>query len=46
MRIRDLKANGKLKDKADKEFYSRNRDAIDIKRRYSEAEEEIIKGWT
>lgn len=46
VRIRDLKAKGKLKDKADKEFYRRNRDAIDIKRRYSETEEEIIKGWT
>lgn len=46
VRIRDLKAKGKLKDKADREFYRRNRDAIDIKRRYSEAEEEIIKGWT
>ena len=46
VRIRDLKAKGKLKDKADREFYRRNRDAIDIKRRYSEAEEEVIKGWT
>lgn len=46
VRIRDLKAKGKLKDKADREFYRRNRDVIDIKRRYSEAEEEIIKGWT
>lgn len=46
VRIRDLKAKGKLKDKADREFYRRNRDAIDIKRRYSKAEEEIIKGWT
>lgn len=46
VRIRDLKAKGKLKDKADREFYSRNRDAIDIKRRYSETEEEIINGWT
>lgn len=46
VRIRDLKAKGKLKDKTDREFYRRNRDAIDIKRRYSETEEEIIKGWT
>lgn len=46
VRIRDLKARGKLTDKTDREFYRRNRDAIDIKRRYSEAEEEIIKGWT
>lgn len=46
VRIRDLKAKGKLKEKADKEFYRKNRDVIDIKRRYSEAEEEIIKGWT
>lgn len=46
VRIRDLKEKGKLKDKVDKDFYSKNRDAIDLKKRYSTAEEEMIKGWT
>jgi hypothetical protein len=46
VRIRDLKAKGKLKDKADKDFYRRNRDAVDIKTQYSETENEIIKAWT
>ena len=46
VRIRDLKARGKLKDKADKEFYRKNKEVIDLKTRYSEIEEEIIKAWT
>lgn len=46
VRIRDLKAHGKLKDKADKEFYRRNKEVIDIKRHYSESEQEIIDYWT
>lgn len=45
VRIRDLKARGKLTDKADKEFYRKNREAVDLKMRYSEMEEDIIKGW-
>lgn len=45
VRIRDLKAKGKLTSKDDKEFYRRNRDVVDIKTRYSDAEENIIKGW-
>lgn len=46
VRIRDLKAKGKLKEKADKEFYRKNKNIIDIKHRYSEAEEAFIKEWT
>lgn len=45
VRIRDLKMRGKLTDKTDKEFYRKNKDVIDIKRRYSEAEDEIINQW-
>lgn len=45
VRIRDLKARGKLKDKADKEFYQKNRNAVDIKARYAQAEEDIIRDW-
>ena len=46
VRIRDLKAKGKLKDKTDKEFYRQNKDAVDLKMHYSAAEESIISGWT
>ena len=46
VRIRDLKAKGKLKDKADKEFYRRNRDVVDINTQYSNTQKEIIKAWT
>lgn len=45
VRIRDLKAKGKLKDKADREFYSKNREVVDLKVRYSEVEESIIRKW-
>ena len=46
VRIRDLKAKGKLTSKDDKEFYRRNRDAVDIKQRYTEAEMDFIQQWT
>lgn len=46
VRIRDLKARGKTLDKSDREFYRRNRDVIDIKTRYSDAENELLSAWT
>lgn len=46
VRIRDLKMRGKLKDKADKEFYRKNKEVVDIKRHYSDAEKELIDYWT
>lgn len=46
VRIRDLKARGKALDKSDREFYRRNRDVIDIKTRYSDAENELLSEWT
>ena len=46
VRIRDLKARGKALDKSDREFYRRNRDVIDIKTRYSDAENELLSAWT
>ena len=45
VRIRDMKARGKKLDKADREFYRRNREAIEIKKSLTEAESEIIKEW-
>lgn len=43
--IRDKKARGKSLDKADREFYRRNRDIIEIKKKTTEAEDEILNGW-
>ena len=46
VRIREKKAKGKKLDKSEQEFYKKNRDIIDIKRHYTEAEDDIIKAWT
>lgn len=45
VRIRDLKAHGKKLDKADAEFYKKNRKIIDIKTTYTERENEILAQW-
>lgn len=44
--IRDKKAKGKPLSKTDKEFYKRNRDIIDIKQHYTEAENDLVSMWT
>lgn len=46
VRIRDKKAKGKPLDKSDREFYRKNRDIIDIKQNYSEAENNLVNLWT
>lgn len=46
VRIRDKKAKGKKLDKADQEFYKKNKDIVDIKARYTEAEDALVKMWT
>ena len=46
VRIRDKKAKGKPLDKSDREFYRKNRDIIDIKQTYSEAENDLVNLWT
>lgn len=45
VRIRDKKARGKALDKADKEFYQKNRHLVDFKQIYSTAELEFLKKW-
>lgn len=45
VRIREKKARSKPLDKSDKEFYRKNRDIIDIKTRYSEADDDLVKMW-
>lgn len=43
--IRDKKARGKPLDKQDLEFYRRNRDLIDLKTTYTEAEQDLLAAW-
>lgn len=43
--IRDKKARGKPLDKQDREFYRRNRDIVDLKTTYSEAENNLLAAW-
>lgn len=45
VRIRDKKAHGKQLDKSEREFYRKNRDAIDLKTKLSEEEEELFREW-
>lgn len=45
VRIREKKATGKQLDKTDREFYKKNRDLIDIKIRYTETENDLMKLW-
>jgi len=45
VRIRDMKARGKKLDKADRDFYRRNKEIIDIKKPLTDAEEELLKEW-
>lgn len=44
--IRDKKARGKKLEKHEREWYNRNRDLVDIKTRYTEGQESLIKDWT
>lgn len=46
VRIRDKKARGKKLDKTEQEFYRKNRDLIEIKTKYTESENDLIKMWT
>lgn len=46
VRIRELKAKGKLKDKQDMEFYKKNKDVIDFHTNYTDLENEIVSNWT
>lgn len=43
--IRSKKAKGKKLDKSDQEFYRQNRDIIDFKTTYTNAEETLLEKW-
>lgn len=44
--IRDKLARNKKLDKADREWYRKNRKLVDFKRKYTQAEEDLLKMWT
>lgn len=43
--IRDMKNRGKSLDKADREWYIKNQSIVDLKTRYTSAEEDLLKQW-
>ncbi len=45
VRVRDRLARGKSLDKSDREWYRRNRQLVEFKRKYTEAEEEVLDRW-
>lgn len=44
--IRDKQSRGKSLDKSEKEWLRRNRDIVDIKKKYTHEENELLKQWT
>lgn len=46
VRIRDKKARGRALDMQDREFYHRNRELVDLRTRYTAAEDDLVKQWT
>ena len=45
VRVRDHLARGKKLDKQDRERYMKNRDLVDFKNKYTDAEQEVFKAW-
>ena len=45
VRIREKKARGKPLDKEEQKFYRENRQLVDFKTNYTDAEHEILKQW-
>lgn len=45
IRIRDKKARGKSLDKADQEWYKRNRNMVDLPTNYTQAEKNALGSW-
>ena len=45
VRIRSLKAKGKPLDKTDQEWYRDNRELVDLKTSFTEAEDAVVNAW-
>ena len=46
LRIREKLRTGKKLEKYERSWYSKNRDLVHLKTKFSKAEEEILKEWT
>lgn len=44
--IRNKLARRKKLDRAEREWYNANRDIVDLKRRYTDAEDDLVRQWT
>ena len=45
VRIRSKKASGKALDKSDRDWYAKNRALVDLKVKYTDAEDTLLKQW-
>ena len=45
VRIRDKKARGKALDKQEREWYQQNRQKVDFKQTFSQAEKDVLSAW-
>lgn len=45
VRIREKQARGKSLDKSEQEFYRKNRDLVDLKNKYTPADDALLKRW-
>lgn len=45
VRIRSMLAKGKSLDKQDREWFRNNRHLVEFKRKYTSAEDELVKSW-
>ena len=43
--IRDMQKRGKPLDKSDRAWYNKNRNIVDLKHKYTDAETELLKKW-
>ena len=46
LRIREKLRTGKKLEKYEKQWYSKNRDLVHLRPKFSQSEEEILKEWT
>ena len=45
VRIRNLKERGKPMDKSDKAWYMQNRDLVDFKQQFTDADNDVLRDW-
>lgn len=46
VRIRDKLTRGKALEKYERQWYRRNRDLVQLQRKYTQAEDDLVKQWT